>query len=123
MQAERNEPQADHGDLHGADVCKNLRISQSTLNHWIRLGALSAPPVFQTHKYRGRRRVWTERAFAELRAEIEKESEPGGLLARWRLLNARDGGTRTAQSAKAAAQSALEKVLAFRFTPRHSRER
>lgn len=59
------------------------------------------------HAYRGRKRVWSEKAFQQLQAAIEKESGPGGVLGGWRAR----GGRTDVPTAQAAA--ALQEVLAY----------
>jgi hypothetical protein len=67
-------------------VAGRLGVSLSTLNGWLATdqGREPADRRFTHHCYRGRKRLWTEEAFNKLEAAVERESEPGGVLGRWR---------------------------------------
>lgn len=68
---------------------------------------------FQFHHYMGRTPLWTEDEFQRLRlALITAENEKRGHRD-YRSRRATDSGTLSAPSGSMAAQSALEKVLAF----------
>lgn len=62
------------------EVASELRVSRSTLDGW--LGADMRRPIddrhFQFHAHHGRKRIWTDSAFRQLREAIERESQPGG---------------------------------------------
>jgi hypothetical protein len=76
-------------DLVIAEVVVRLRIGRRTLDGWLSDDLLRAAGerLFQFHTYRGRKRIWTETAFQNLREAIERESQRGGALARSSLRN------------------------------------
>src|SRR5882724_8216924 len=84
-------------DLVIAEVVEHLRIGRSTLDQWLANDMLR--PVgerrFQFHTFRGAKRVWTETAFQNLSAAIERESLSGGVLARSSSRNVTAIGTPT----------------------------
>src|SRR5262249_60936525 len=65
------------------EVAAELRVSRRTVDGWLATDLLR--PVydrrFQFHVRRGRKRLWTETGFRQLKAAIERESAAGGVLA------------------------------------------
>ena len=108
-------------DLEFSEVCDELGIPPGTLNGWLYRDGKSTTPVLQFHDYCGRKRKWSVSQMESLREAIKVESKPGGALGGWRSSKGPAPGTFTGQSAaKMAAQSALEKVRAFRQRKRRS---
>jgi hypothetical protein len=68
---------------------------------------------FQFHTFRGAKRIWTEAAFQNLRAAIERESLSGGVLARSSSRNVTAIGTPRVASSLAVERFASERVSAF----------
>src|SRR5258708_9800915 len=106
-------------DLVIAEVVEHLRIGRSTLDQWLANDMLR--PVgerrFQFHTFRGAKRVWTDTAFQNLRAAIERESLSGAVLARPSSRNMTAIGTPPAPSSPAPDQLASQKVSTFPFRP------
>src|SRR5262245_31106396 len=102
-------------DLVIAEVVQRLRIGRSTLDQWLAddLMRTEGEQHFQFHTFRGAKRIWTEMAFQNLRAAIERESLPGGVLARSSSRNVMAIGTPPAHLSRVAVQRASEKVSAF----------
>ncbi len=106
-------------DLVIAEVVERLRVGRRTFDGWLSddLFRAAGEQLFQFHTYRGRKRIWTETAFQNLRQAIERESQPGGVLAGSSLRNVMAIGTPQAPSSPAAEQHASEKVSAFPLRP------
>ncbi len=99
----------EHPYRNAFQTAHDLGIARSTLDSWLSRdqarGLEDRRLTF--HAYRGRKRVWSEKAFQQLQAAIEKESGPGGVLGGWRAR----GGRTDVPTAQAAA--ALQEVLAY----------
>jgi hypothetical protein len=108
-----------HGDLTIAEVAERLRVSVRTLEGWLSADLARGPDDrrFQFHVRRGRKRLWSAKATEALAAAIERESEPGGVLAVSKSKTVAATGTSPALFAPAAVQSACAEVLAFRLRP------
>ena len=106
-------------DLVITEVVERLRLGRRTFDGWLAEDLLRAADerLFQFHTYRGRKRIWTETAFQNLRQAIERESQLGGVLARSSSRNVTATGTLRAPSSPMAAQSACEKVLTWPLRP------
>jgi hypothetical protein len=106
-------------DLVVAEVVGRLRIGRRTFDGWLSddLSRAAGEQLFQFHTYRGRKRIWTETAFQNLRQAIERESQPGGVLARSSSRNATATGTPRARSSLTAERLASERVSAFPSRP------
>src|SRR5437016_10400217 len=107
------------GDMMIKEVAQRLRVGHRTLEGWLANDLLRAPDDrrFQYHTRRGRKRIWTETQFGQLKAAIERESEPGGVLAGSGSRKELAIGTRTAPFVRAAVQSACDEVLGFPLRP------
>ena len=55
-------------DLTMVDVCRRSRLGRRTLDRWLALDALQAPPDRRLHHHtrRGRQRIWTEKNYQTL---------------------------------------------------------
>ena len=101
------------------EVAAELRLSRRTLDGWLATDLKRAVDDrrFQFHTSRGRKRIWSETAFQNLRVAIERESAPGGVLSASSSRSATATGTPTAPYGSQAVQSACDKVLAWPLRP------
>src|SRR5215813_7979056 len=107
------------GDRTIDEVAAALRLGRRTLDGWLAADLLRAPDDrrFQFHTRRGRKRIWSESAFQLLKAAIERESAPGGVLAGRNQSNGMVTGMPSAPFVSTAARSALDEVLAWPSRP------
>jgi hypothetical protein len=68
-------------DLDTQEVARRLGVAVSTLNFWLRADHERHPSrrIFDFHRYRGRKRFWSEESFELLEAAIHRESQDGVL--------------------------------------------
>ncbi|WP_180982427.1 hypothetical protein [Methylocella silvestris] len=101
------------------DVISRLKISRRTLESWLAedLRRATDERRFHFHVRHGRRRLWTETSYLALEHAIERESEPGGVLAGSQSKNATATGTSRGPFAPQAVQSAFVAVLDFPLRP------
>lgn len=107
-------------DLTIQEVAARLRVGLRTLEGWLSSDVVRAPDDrrFQFHVRRGRKRLWSAKAVEALRAAIERESEPGGVLAVSKSKSAMASGTSSARFVPQDVQSAFAEVLNFPLRPR-----
>lgn len=92
------------------EVARDLRVATSTLNGWLGADARRPPQErrLHFHAFRGRRRFWSPHAFEQLKAAIERESAPGGVLGGWR------SGHGATEIATPSAEEALREVMNYK---------
>src|SRR5262249_41441550 len=107
-------------DLTIDEIALRLRVGKRPIDGWLAADLLRAADDrrFQFHSRRGRKRIWTEAAFQQLRAAIERESEPGGVLAASGSRIETATGMRTVPFGSRAVQSACAGVLEYPLRPR-----
>jgi hypothetical protein len=92
--------------LSAIEVAARLGVAASTLNGWLAVDENRQNPLFDFHRWRGNKRVWSEEGFGQLEAAIDRESRRGVL-----------SGQRTRSKAKPTsppdpdAEAALARVL------------
>lgn len=102
------------------EVVARLRVGRRTFEGWLATD-LNRPiddRRFQFHVRHGRRRLWTAERFKALEAAIERESEPGGVLAGSRSSSVTVSGTSMAPFAPADVRSACDEVLDWLRRPK-----
>lgn len=99
-------------DREFAETCRDLRISETSLDRWLKADLLRAidDRRFHFHTRRGRKRIWSPEAFKNLKAAIERESAAGGVLAGCKRSSAPAAGMPTVSYDSTVARTAFEKV-------------
>src|SRR5260370_26755295 len=112
-------------DLTIDEIGPELRLGKRTLEAWLAQDLLRSADDrrFQFHARRGRKRIWSPNALRLLREAIERESQPGGVLAGSRSSSGMATGTPMVPFVSTAAQSASAEVLAWPLRPRPSSKR
>jgi hypothetical protein len=70
------------GTLSAIEVAGRLGVAASTLNGWLAVDENRQRPLFDFHRWRGNKRVWSEEGFQQLEAAIDSESRRGVLAGR-----------------------------------------
>jgi hypothetical protein len=65
--------------LSAIEVAGRLGVAASTLNGWLAIDENRQQPLFDFHRWRGNKRVWSEEGFRLLEAAIDRESRRGVL--------------------------------------------
>lgn len=101
------------------EAATDLRVSKRTLDTWLSADLLRPLDMrrFQFHTFRGRKRIWSENAFEQLKLAIERESAPGGVLAAYSSSSVTAIGMPMAHYGSRAVRSALEEVSAWPSRP------
>jgi hypothetical protein len=103
-------------DRTADEVVRELRISKRSLERI--LSSDNKRPAdrraFTFHTWRLSKRIWSPAAYEKLKAAIERESEPGGLLSESKPKNATVIGMPSVRSALDSDRSAYAKVLAWK---------
>jgi hypothetical protein len=113
MQPNSCDAEAQH-TLDVAQVAARLDVAPATLKGWLSEDHERDPAKrkFDFHRWRGRRRKWTEEGFRKLELAIHQESQ-NGVLSRWRTREK----TKTESPPDPDAEAALAEVLG----PKHTR--
>jgi hypothetical protein len=64
------------------EVAARLGMAVSTLNGWLAVDENRQHALFDFHRWRGNKRVWSEEGFQKLEAAIDRESRRGVLAGR-----------------------------------------
>jgi hypothetical protein len=65
--------------LTAIEVAKRLGLAVSTLNGWLAVDENRQHALFDFHRWRGKKRVWSEEGFQQLEDAIDRESRRGVL--------------------------------------------
>jgi hypothetical protein len=68
--------------LTAREVADRLGTAVSTLNSWLAVDENREHALFNFHRWRGAKRVWTEEGFQKFEAAIDRESRRGVLASR-----------------------------------------